>query len=505
MDVVDRSSTVLPGAVEQTVEPGEILLREGETDDSIFEVVDGTFEILRGDDLERIATVGPGETLGEIAALGPVPAHGHRPGNLAVHRSARRSTDLWRVARGARRPADAGHRARPQPHRPPTRHRPHHRAARRRRQRRRRGRRAGRLVAPRAGRSAVRRGRRVRRRLPRRQRPPHRLAPMGTHVGEVGRGEVVGEIGLIERTARSATVVALRETTLARFSVDAFRSLAAEHPALMLQLSRTILARIGRPANLTDRARSIAVAITAPLDTRLTTTVLAQELARHGTTRHLWAARIDAALGPPGARRVRACRHGAGAVGVHPGRRDRARLPPAGDRRRRLPVDPPGAVPRRPDRRGDVGEPARRRAPAGRRRSSPRHPRTSGSSAGWRWSTRRRPSGRVAPQPSPTASASTGSPTSGAARSPISADSPGWCPATPRDSSSVAAAPGASPTSACGGRSWSSVSTSTPSVGRRSAHRSAPAWRCRSRPVISSPWPPSCSTTSSTTRCRSSR
>ena len=87
--MVDRSSTVLPGAVEQTVEPGEILLREGETDDSIFEVVDGAFEILRGDDQARIATVGPGETLGEIAALAQCPRTATVRALRAVRRPAR--------------------------------------------------------------------------------------------------------------------------------------------------------------------------------------------------------------------------------------------------------------------------------------------------------------------------------------------------------------------------------------------------------------------------------
>ena len=299
MDVVDRSRTVLPGAVEQTVEPGEILLREGETDDSIFEVVDGTFEILRGDDLDRIATVGPGETLGEIAALAQCPrtatvralapsvvrrvdrqtygdwlaVHGDRLTQLTElvrsridrQRAITLITELLAVdgsiAADVVELADWVHL---EPGEPLFAEGDESDA--------------GYLVV--SGRLTVSR--------------------QGNHVGEVGRGEVVGEIGLIERTARSATVVALRETTLASFNVDAFRSLAAEHPALMLQLSRTILARIGRPPNLTDRARSIAVAVTAPLDTRLTTTVLAQELARHGTTRHLWAARIDAALGRPG-------------------------------------------------------------------------------------------------------------------------------------------------------------------------------------------------------------
>ena len=45
----------------------------------------------------------------------------------------------------------------------------------------------------------------------------------GIQLGEVGRGEVVGEIGLIERPPRSATVIALRDSTLARFSAEAFQ------------------------------------------------------------------------------------------------------------------------------------------------------------------------------------------------------------------------------------------------------------------------------------------
>jgi predicted acylesterase/phospholipase RssA len=72
------------------------------------------------------------------------------------------------------------------------------------------------------------------------------------------------------------------------------------HPALMLQISRTILSRLGRSNATTDRARSIVVAVTAPLDTRLVVTRLAHEMARHGTTEHLWAARVDARLGREG-------------------------------------------------------------------------------------------------------------------------------------------------------------------------------------------------------------
>jgi CRP-like cAMP-binding protein len=48
--------------------PGGVLLREGEVGDDVFEVVDGTLEVLRGAELHRIDLVGPGATLGDVAA-----------------------------------------------------------------------------------------------------------------------------------------------------------------------------------------------------------------------------------------------------------------------------------------------------------------------------------------------------------------------------------------------------------------------------------------------------
>ena len=68
----------------------------------------------------------------------------------------------------------------------------------------------------------------------------------------------------------------------------------------MLQVSRTVLARLGRPLALGDRARSIAVAVTAPIDPHVVLGPLAVEIARHGTMRLLSAAGVDAALGRSG-------------------------------------------------------------------------------------------------------------------------------------------------------------------------------------------------------------
>ncbi len=122
----------------------------------------------------------------------------------------------------------------------------------------------------------------------------------GEVVGEVARGEVVGELGVLEAAPRSATVVALRDSSLARFELEAFNALAGAHPHLLLHLVRTIVARVSRSSRGSDRARSIAVAVTAPAGSERLLATLADELARHGTTSHVSAARVEATLGRTG-------------------------------------------------------------------------------------------------------------------------------------------------------------------------------------------------------------
>ncbi len=299
--MTERPATPTPwsDAVERVVEAGELLVEEGALDSDVFLVVDGSFEILRGDSRSRIDTVGPGSTIGEIASLAGCP----RTATVrAIERSMVRQLDgdthqqwlagdptaLQQVVDLARSRID--------------------------RQR------AVALVSellfiqPDLAAEVVESSQRVllaagdvlftegddsdagylvvAGRLAATRR--------GELIGEIPRGEVVGEIGLIERTPRTATVTAVRDTTLARFDVDAFRAIAAKHPVLMFQLSRTIIARIGRRHAEPDRARSIAVAVTAPLDTRVLVTRLSNEVERHGSTAHLWAAGVDAALGRDG-------------------------------------------------------------------------------------------------------------------------------------------------------------------------------------------------------------
>jgi NTE family protein len=68
--------------------------------------------------------------------------------------------------------------------------------------------------------------------------------PNGAHVlGEVGRGESVGEMAVLTGAPRSATVCAVRDTELVQLSKVGFERLMAKHPQVMLEFTRLIINR----------------------------------------------------------------------------------------------------------------------------------------------------------------------------------------------------------------------------------------------------------------------
>ena len=79
---------------------------------------------------------------------------------------------------------------------------------------------------------------------------------------EVGRGGIVGEFGLLEDRVRGATVVALRDTTLARLSASDFTALTHDHTALAMGLVRRILDRSGVETVASTKKRSFVLAVT---------------------------------------------------------------------------------------------------------------------------------------------------------------------------------------------------------------------------------------------------
>lgn len=116
-------------------------------------------------------------------------------------------------------------------------------------------------------------------------------------IAELGRGEVVGELGLLDRAPRSATVRAVRDTTLAAFSTTMFEELVATSPQMMLNVTRGILTRLRKPTQRRfDRAASLTIAVTADTDADAFVSDIVEEIARFGTAKHLSSDRVDRTL-----------------------------------------------------------------------------------------------------------------------------------------------------------------------------------------------------------------
>lgn len=124
-------------------------------------------------------------------------------------------------------------------------------------------------------------------------------------VGEVSRGESVGESGLLTGDPRSAAAYAVRDTDIVRLSRAAFDRLVERHPRAMLEIVRIIVRR--------TRPRTGAVAITAgtvaafaviPAGPTVPLAAFAQRLVEtlqaYGPTLYLSGERLDSLMGKPG-------------------------------------------------------------------------------------------------------------------------------------------------------------------------------------------------------------
>lgn len=119
-------------------------------------------------------------------------------------------------------------------------------------------------------------------------------------VGEMGRGDVVGEIGLLGHTARSATVVAVRDSVVARLDEDSFLELVERQPRMMIQLALRAVARAEETR--WHAAPNTVLAIVASEGSSVSTLVggLEDELSRFGSVHRLSPEQVDAVLGTPG-------------------------------------------------------------------------------------------------------------------------------------------------------------------------------------------------------------
>ena len=119
-------------------------------------------------------------------------------------------------------------------------------------------------------------------------------APGGeVRIGEVGRGQLVGELALLSDRPRNATVRALRDSELLRFSAAAFRQLVSAHPEVLLKLSATLIERMGPPQVTAGTRPTVATIAVLPAGSTKSADVagfcrrLADALAGSGAVRHL--------------------------------------------------------------------------------------------------------------------------------------------------------------------------------------------------------------------------
>ncbi|MEO1055994.1 MAG: cyclic nucleotide-binding domain-containing protein [Actinomycetota bacterium] len=122
-----------------------------------------------------------------------------------------------------------------------------------------------------------------------------------TVLAEVGRGDVVGEIGLLDDAPRSATVRATRDSTVAAFSAAAFEELVALAPPLMMHVARGVVDTLRRgPRRTVTRAHSLAVVVVADLDVDRLVSLMTDELDHFGSVRTLSSSGVDELLSRPG-------------------------------------------------------------------------------------------------------------------------------------------------------------------------------------------------------------
>lgn len=128
----------------------------------------------------------------------------------------------------------------------------------------------------------------------------------GRPLGEVSRGETIGEFALINDEVRSASVYAIRDTDVVEITRPVFEALIARHPQAMNEIARLIVLRLQRTQRIVKdiERQSLGMAIVPTGDGELVIPFanrLREELEQFGPTVIFTSERFDEMYGRSGA------------------------------------------------------------------------------------------------------------------------------------------------------------------------------------------------------------
>ncbi len=125
----------------------------------------------------------------------------------------------------------------------------------------------------------------------------------GRVVGEVARGELLGEMAVVTGEPRAAAAYALRDSDLVWIGRQQFERLVQRDPRILMGITRRVVSRLRQTLHAETRKAALNIALVAvdpevPLGDFAAR--MAAGLAPHGEALHLSAARLDGLLGSDG-------------------------------------------------------------------------------------------------------------------------------------------------------------------------------------------------------------
>ncbi len=309
LQLLDVADGPVDGDAVVHLEPGDILIEEGESDDSVFILVDGSLSVshqIDGEESMLAVIEAPGSVIGEIVSLGG----GRRTATVAassatdvvVMPSERFKTILAERPRLAQELAAMAVRRAEEVELSEVL--------------------AGHFgivddeilvsacasvewVLVRQGEQLIREGDDsdavyfvIRGKFIATREDPETGAPVS--VGEAARGDVVGEIGVLAESVRKATLTAARDSVVAMMKASVFLGLIERQPRLMIDLTLKALARAEHEVGEVATNSVLAIAVVGDIDSDDILEGLTAELIRHGKVHTLSAARVDGLLAAPG-------------------------------------------------------------------------------------------------------------------------------------------------------------------------------------------------------------